>query len=179
MTSKIVQDQPVSRKLFWHQRHRRGDPSGVVLQPRDSLKCRAGALCRTGHLAADVVDAFPHRHPSRSVDAVAVGTFLLYVSEECARGKCGQKRTPVWRCGQELTQGSYWQVADLLLTVILSAPIAILLVLSGLEIMRDHWVVDASSGVVFDVMSAYVTVCLFCAYEAFSRQTGSESPATP
>jgi hypothetical protein len=75
------------------------------------------------------------------------------------------------RC-QQLTQGRYWQVAGLLLILMLivGVPIVLLAVLSVLEIMPDFWIVDAAFGVVIDITAAYGTVCFFCMYEALSKK---------
>lgn len=80
------------------------------------------------------------------------------------------------RC-QQLTQGRYWQVAGLLLILMLivGVPIVLIAVLSVLEIIPDFWIVDAAFSVVIDITAAYGTVCFFCMYEAFSQK--HEQPA--
>lgn len=73
---------------------------------------------------------------------------------------------------QELVRGRFWQVAGILLLLIalLGIPLVLLIGLSAFELMPDHWIADAAQGVIFDILSAYGTVCLFCTYEAFSQQ---------
>jgi len=81
--------------------------------------------------------------------------------------------TAAMRRSEELVRGRYWQVAGIMLLLLgmMCVPIGVLVALDVFEIMPDHWVVDAASGVVFDVLAAYGTVCLFCVYEGFSQQS--------
>ncbi len=78
---------------------------------------------------------------------------------------------------QELVRGRYWQMTGILLIlmVLIFLPMALLIGLSALDIMSDHWIADAAMSVVLDIMSAFGTVCLFCAYEAFSKR--GDNPA--
>jgi hypothetical protein len=71
-----------------------------------------------------------------------------------------------------LVRGRYWQVAGIMLLLLgmMFLPIGAFIALDAFEIMPDHWVAEAALGVVFDVVDAYGTVCLFCMYEAFAGQ---------
>ena len=111
---------------------------------------------------------------------VVVPFFYLYprlaladsvVVSEGLSGNAAMKRS------QDLVRGRYWQVTGILflLLVIFCIPLALLIGLSAFSITPDHWIADAATGVVLDITSGFVTVCLFCMYEAFSQQEESSS----
>ena len=68
----------------------------------------------------------------------------------------------------ELTRGRYWLFCRLALalSLLLGIPSIILVILPEFIPMIDHWLVDAAIYVVCDVMAAYGTISLYCAYEA-------------
>ena len=74
---------------------------------------------------------------------------------------------------QELVRGRYWQAARLMMLMILIiiVPISLSLALSIWEVLPEHWLLDAASSVIIDVLTGYETVCCFCLYQALSNHT--------
>jgi hypothetical protein len=98
---------------------------------------------------------------------------ILIESALVAEGLTGMEAI---KRSQELIRGRYWQTARLLLLLILIiiVPISLSLALSIWEVLPEHWLLDAASSVIIDVLIGYETVCCFCLYQAFSSDSAAQ-----
>lgn len=88
----------------------------------------------------------------------------------------GLTGTAAMRRSEELVQGHYWQMAGILCLQLLMAclPILFYVGLALFEIEIPNWMLEAGVAVVFDIIAAFSTVWLYCAYEAFSQKSSAE-----
>lgn len=75
----------------------------------------------------------------------------------------------------EITKNRFWRTFGfcflLIVIVVRSSGLAVLPTV--LIPAFDHWMIDAASQLVCDVIMAFGTVALFCAYEAFTNENRS------
>ena len=80
------------------------------------------------------------------------------------------------RRSEELVRGHYWQMAGILCLQLLMAclPLLFYVGLAFFEVEIPHWMLEAGVAVVFDIIAAFSTVWMYCAYEAFSQRDSAE-----
>ncbi len=82
----------------------------------------------------------------------------------------------------ELTRGRFWQVVLLVLAsgAIIIVPMACVILPIVFIPVLDHWIVDAATSLLADVIAAFGTLCLLCAYVSFAKEQGlAEQGAAP
>lgn len=72
----------------------------------------------------------------------------------------------------DLTKGRFWQVFRLGLALIgfLIAMLAVVVLPTVLIPALDHWIVDAASQLIGDVLASFCTLCLLSAHSAFTNE---------
>ncbi|MBK8475311.1 MAG: glycerophosphoryl diester phosphodiesterase membrane domain-containing protein [Opitutaceae bacterium] len=74
----------------------------------------------------------------------------------------------------ELTEGRFWQVfcLGLVLGGVMIAAVVCVVLPSILIPAADHWLIDAATSLLADLVGAYGTLCVLCAYLSFSEVQG-------
>jgi Membrane domain of glycerophosphoryl diester phosphodiesterase len=78
----------------------------------------------------------------------------------------------------ELTKGHFWQIV--LLGLVFSAMLVFIIVCATVPPLffpaLDHWLVDAATSLLGDLIGAFGTLCVLCAYTAFSKTICTPEP---
>ncbi len=75
----------------------------------------------------------------------------------------------------EITKDRFWPTfrLGLVLLLFLVLPCAVVILPTAFIPALDHWLIDAASQLICDVIGAFTTVALFCGYHAYSNEQGN------
>lgn len=74
-----------------------------------------------------------------------------------------------------ITKGRFWPTfrLGLVLFILLIVPGAAVILPTVFIPVFDHWVIDAASQLLCDIIGAFTTVALLCGYQAYSEESGN------
>ena len=79
----------------------------------------------------------------------------------------------------ELTQGRFWLMVrlGLALLALFLLPIALIIAMAFVPVL-DHWLIDAATQIVGDVLTAFATITVAVAYSQFKNEQTPEYSAS-